>query len=136
MMAGRLLPLIAALLATLACASTNLDVADDHPANYRAATAPLSLPKPLAAAGESRTPDEAPAMPAGHRHHGSEPMAPAKTEAPPPAPATAPSGSARPKTAETWTCPMHPQIVRNEPGKCPICGMTLVKSSKSHEGAH
>ena len=24
-----------------------------------------------------------------------------------------------------WTCPMHPQIVRNEPGACPICGMAL-----------
>ncbi len=24
-----------------------------------------------------------------------------------------------------YTCPMHPQIRRNEPGNCPICGMTL-----------
>ena len=24
-----------------------------------------------------------------------------------------------------WTCPMHPQIVRKEPGTCPICGMAL-----------
>jgi P-type Cu+ transporter len=24
-----------------------------------------------------------------------------------------------------WTCPMHPQIVRSEPGFCPICGMAL-----------
>jgi len=24
-----------------------------------------------------------------------------------------------------WTCPMHPQIVRKEPGNCPICGMAL-----------
>src|SRR6266496_3259846 len=24
-----------------------------------------------------------------------------------------------------WTCPMHPQIVRTEPGSCPICGMAL-----------
>ncbi len=26
----------------------------------------------------------------------------------------------------TYVCPMHPQIVRDEPGTCPICGMTLV----------
>src|ERR1700693_1677201 len=24
-----------------------------------------------------------------------------------------------------WTCPMHPQIVRDAPGNCPICGMAL-----------
>src|SRR5207302_1745839 len=24
-----------------------------------------------------------------------------------------------------WTCPMHPEVVRNEPGSCPICGMAL-----------
>jgi Cu+-exporting ATPase len=27
--------------------------------------------------------------------------------------------------AVLWTCPMHPQIVRREPGNCPICGMAL-----------
>ncbi len=25
-----------------------------------------------------------------------------------------------------YVCPMHPQIVRDEPGNCPICGMSLV----------
>ncbi|WP_447954045.1 heavy metal-binding domain-containing protein [Sphingopyxis chilensis] len=25
-----------------------------------------------------------------------------------------------------YTCPMHPEIVRSEPGNCPKCGMTLV----------
>jgi len=29
-----------------------------------------------------------------------------------------------PKNAE-WTCPMHPEIVRDGPGSCPICGMAL-----------
>jgi Cu(I)/Ag(I) efflux system membrane fusion protein len=31
-----------------------------------------------------------------------------------------------------YTCPMHPQIVEDHPGNCPICGMKLVK--KSAEG--
>jgi Cu(I)/Ag(I) efflux system membrane fusion protein len=26
-----------------------------------------------------------------------------------------------------YVCPMHPQIVKDEPGSCPICGMDLVK---------
>lgn len=30
-------------------------------------------------------------------------------------------------TEEIYTCPMHPQIIRHEPGNCPICGMQLVK---------
>lgn len=29
-----------------------------------------------------------------------------------------------------FTCPMHPQIVRDQPGKCPICSMDLVKATK------
>jgi P-type Cu+ transporter len=29
------------------------------------------------------------------------------------------------KAAAEYTCPMHPQIIRKEPGSCPICGMTL-----------
>jgi len=32
----------------------------------------------------------------------------------------------------TYTCPMHPQIVQNHPGSCPICGMDLVPTNKSH----
>ena len=28
---------------------------------------------------------------------------------------------------ELYTCPMHPDIIRERPGKCPICGMDLVK---------
>lgn len=31
---------------------------------------------------------------------------------------------------EVWTCPMHPQIVKSTPGKCPICHMDLVKVNK------
>lgn len=28
--------------------------------------------------------------------------------------------------SDQWTCPMHPEIVKDEAGSCPICGMDLV----------
>jgi len=34
-----------------------------------------------------------------------------------------------------WTCPMHPQIRRNEPGNCPICGMALEPEEPSLDNA-
>jgi len=34
-----------------------------------------------------------------------------------------------------YTCPMHPQIRRSEPGSCPICGMALEPLQPAAEGA-
>ena len=55
----------------------------------------------------------------------------------------APAPSAEAKTR--YTCPMHPTIVSDHPGDCPICGMALVKvggasgaagsPAHAHEGA-
>jgi Cu(I)/Ag(I) efflux system membrane fusion protein len=32
-----------------------------------------------------------------------------------------------------YTCPMHPQIIWDQPGDCPVCGMSLVKKRKGKE---
>jgi Cu(I)/Ag(I) efflux system membrane fusion protein len=41
--------------------------------------------------------------------------------------ATAPGGEhAGHEHATRYSCPMHPQIVSDQPGQCPICSMTLV----------
>ena len=40
----------------------------------------------------------------------------------------------RPRTK--WTCPMHPQIVRDEPGSCPICGMALEPMTVTGDEGH
>lgn len=50
----------------------------------------------------------------GHSGHGAGCHHHAAT----PAPKTAAPGS-------QWTCPMHPEILRDGPGDCPICGMAL-----------
>lgn len=36
-----------------------------------------------------------------------------------------------PSSETIWTCPMHPQVQRDEPGECPICGMDLVEQEVS-----
>ena len=89
-----------------------------------------------------------PAMPmhGGHMHmHGTNHKAqgvsatsphhpmpmPMPMPAQPPAPHTQ-AAAGKPDSSKTtsstgtvWTCPMHPQIRRDAPGACPICGMAL-----------
>jgi Cu(I)/Ag(I) efflux system membrane fusion protein len=38
---------------------------------------------------------------------------------------------AKADTVTVYTCSMHPQIIRYQPGNCPICGMTLIQASTS-----
>jgi Cu(I)/Ag(I) efflux system membrane fusion protein len=40
---------------------------------------------------------------------------------------TGPAGAKVAQQAVQYTCPMHPFIVTDKPGACPVCGMTLVK---------
>ena len=35
---------------------------------------------------------------------------------------------------QKWTCSMHPQIMQQESGACPICGMDLIPAESSAEG--
>lgn len=34
-----------------------------------------------------------------------------------------------------YTCPMHPQVIKDSPGTCPVCGMDLVAASSAHASA-
>jgi Cu(I)/Ag(I) efflux system membrane fusion protein len=35
--------------------------------------------------------------------------------------------------ADTYTCPMHPTVVSDKPGACPVCGMDLVRKAREGE---
>jgi Cu(I)/Ag(I) efflux system membrane fusion protein len=50
---------------------------------------------------------------------------PAAGQPPGTGPAVAPAAQPAAQTKH-WRCPMHPEIVKDVPGKCPICGMDLV----------
>jgi Cu(I)/Ag(I) efflux system membrane fusion protein len=49
------------------------------------------------------------------------------------------AGVLRPHGVETsavqYYCPMHPAIVQDQPGSCPICGMTLVPRTRAAQAA-
>ncbi|MDP2309676.1 MAG: heavy metal translocating P-type ATPase, partial [Pseudomonadota bacterium] len=67
---------------------------------------------------------------AGHEGHATPPAADGPHDQPAHAhpaqgPAASPSAPPSPSGSRKWTCPMHPQIVRDGPGSCPICGMAL-----------
>jgi Cu+-exporting ATPase len=48
-------------------------------------------------------------------------------------PATQPSS----QPAKVYTCPMHPEVTSDKPGKCPKCGMKLQpEQEKPAEGGH
>jgi RND family efflux transporter MFP subunit len=90
------------------------DVPAASPAKAPAASLPMSgmemtspLPKPKAAPTQVK-PALAQAKPS-----------PAKAK-PTPAPAT-------PAATADYSCPMHPEVTSTKPGKCPKCGMDLVK---------
>ncbi|MEJ7625229.1 MAG: copper-translocating P-type ATPase [Ferruginibacter sp.] len=40
------------------------------------------------------------------------------------------------QSLQKYTCPMHPHILKDGPGKCPLCGMALEPVASSGEGKH
>jgi Cu(I)/Ag(I) efflux system membrane fusion protein len=48
---------------------------------------------------------------------------------------TTTSAESKPAAADVYTCPMHPTVVSDRPGSCPICGMALVKRTAAAPNA-
>src|SRR5689334_17296771 len=42
--------------------------------------------------------------------------------------------AAKPATNTLYTCSMHPQVILDHPGNCPICGMKLEPVHQTPEG--
>lgn len=58
-----------------------------------------------------------------------------ETEAPQPASASGEHAGHQIVKKQMWHCPMHPNLIRDEPGKCPICGMSLVQFTPEEDSA-
>ena len=48
---------------------------------------------------------------------------------------TAAAANKNSRNAEEYSCPMHPFILKERPGICPICGMTLVRKNAGNPSA-
>jgi hypothetical protein len=110
-----------AIVWLVACTGTELGTPPDHPASASAPAAKVASAgalrsdfDPAAESGATSAPPEhsghdhaAPAPEAGHDH-------------------AAPAADDKAPAQVTFTCPMHPEIERAEPGTCPKCGMKLV----------
>lgn len=142
-----------ALLAVAGCAGplpTDPATVGDHPANPNALATPVPPPSTTLAIPVNADLDPAnaaPLPPDPHGHVGpgdNDALVPLPGETTdgmkhdlpgmdmngtdmngtgPDAPATAPTTRA----AADYTCPMHSEVHADVPGRCPICGMKLVK---------
>ncbi len=66
--------------------------------------------------------------------HPASPLAAEAPPSPPPSLAGESAGAARAPAAASYTCPMHPAVHSAHPGRCPLCGMTLVPEDRPGGG--
>jgi len=111
--------LLLSLLALGGCAATTppprfapVGPADvDGPESATLPASPTLTTEPEALAAPPEAGHEEHHAPTGHEH---AEHAPASSDAATPA-------------VESYTCTMHPEVSATEPGRCPKCGMPLVK---------
>jgi len=111
-------PLLAVACASVPPPATRSPQNPAHPEAAEAATPPLSpvLMRETEPEVKVPSPPASPDPQAMHQGH---------------APAQAGAGAAS-QIQGAYTCPMHSKVESDQPGTCPICGMTLVR--KKPEG--
>ena len=125
--------LLLVLPLTMGCVASMRQESDplNHPANPNGPRAPTQA-VPLALREDPL--DSAPIV--SPEATGSSPTTPAESihhhaSGDSPESATSGQGSSKEPTAPgLYTCPMHPDVLRSEPGACPKCGMQLVKKRR------
>jgi membrane fusion protein, copper/silver efflux system len=103
------------------CVGSELEAPASHPGHPQARHGKVMMSTALGPELDVRVEqDEGADSHAGHGDHSGHQHEPETAPEAPSAPSQPAGASA------TYSCPMHPEIVREEPGKCPVCGMKLV----------
>jgi hypothetical protein len=107
-------------LALLGCSPASLDVPLGHPADATTVTLLPDVHLARLDVGALHSEADLGVCATGHAHRGT-----GNDEAVASSNDTGNDGTPR------WTCPMHPEVLRDGPGSCPICGMHLVEKKDS-----
>jgi hypothetical protein len=102
----------------IACVGTELTVPSHHAGHPSARSGKLPVMTGLASDFESAPKQQAPSNPAhshGEQGHGEQGH----------------GEHGHGEASAVYTCPMHPEVERSEPGTCPKCGMKLVPKQAS-----